>query len=505
MQNLEARRPLGHPDARPVRLESNLDAFPHPAILIDVDDRILGWNAAAAELFRKPVLAALGRRLSDLALDDALIPLRPVLDEARRTSAPVVRRPARLRLADGETRAAAVTAAPVADDAGRIVAALIVVDTPEAPAAVPVTDRRELEFLAMLAHELRNPLAPIVAAMHVMRLESRDVRTQQIRHIVERQIRHLTRLVDDLLDVSRITLGKIDLHPVPVDLAVAVGDAVEAARHLVRMGGQALRVHMPPTPIVIMADPTRATQVVSNLLSNAAKYTPPGGEITVSGAAVGGEAVITVKDTGIGIAPEMIDRIFDLFTQVDSSLAHSRGGVGIGLTLVKRLVELHGGRVEAKSAGLGSGSEFIVHWPLATRPPEAATRPAPDHGAVRGLPRRVLVVEDSRDAREMLKMALELEGHRVAVARHGNEGVEIALSLKPDAAVVDIGLPGADGYEVARELRRRLGDRVLLVALSGYGDRESQLRALGAGFDVHLVKPVDPEQLLRVLGTVAGD
>ncbi len=348
-------------------------------------------------------------------------------------------------------------------------------------------------FLAMLAHELRNPLGPIRSGIYLVgRRLSTDPLVQRARAIIERQLMHLTRLLDDLLDVARITQAKIELVKAPVELATAVSEAVEATRDLVEARGHTVRLALPEDPIRLEADPTRLVQIIGNLLHNAAKYTPGGGTITVTGRAEPDWIVFSVKDTGIGIPSEMLPRVFDLFAQVDPSPARSEGGLGIGLTLVRRLVELHGGRVTARSEGKGQGSEFIVRLPAGATTPRVAPAPSP---VPPGGERRILIVEDNADAAEMMRIALELAGHRVWVVGDGPQGAEWARRERPDVMLVDIGLPGFDGYEVARRVRAALGPAVLLVALTGYGQPQDQRRAAEAGFDLHLVKPVDPDQL----------
>jgi signal transduction histidine kinase len=356
-------------------------------------------------------------------------------------------------------------------------------------------NRHKDDFLAMLAHELRNPLAPILSAMQVIRRHpaNEDV-VQRAQEIVERQVRHQARLLDDLLDVSRITRGQIRLRRAPVELRSAVSAAVEATRPLIDARSHTLTVALPETPLRLQADATRLIQIIANLLDNAAKYTSPGGQIALAARQDGDVVVLSVRDTGVGIPLDMQSRIFELFTQVDAPIARSLGGLGLGLTLVRRLTELHGGAVAVASDGPGRGSEFTVRLPIgqAEPAPEATTPGA--HGR-----RHVLVIEDNADAREMLRVALELDGHRVESAEDGPRGVEVALRTTPDVILVDIGLPGLDGYAVGRRLRAALGDRVTLVALTGYGQSEDRRRTSEAGFDAHLVKPVDPEVLSRAL------
>jgi signal transduction histidine kinase/CheY-like chemotaxis protein len=385
----------------------------------------------------------------------------------------------------------------LADDLAR--RAALAIDNARLYRELTEADRRKDQFLAMLAHELRNPLAPVQSAVDVIRARNvADPVVRRAREVIERQVRHLAHLLDDLLDVARITEGKIELRRTRVDLGALVADAVSAHRALADARGHRVTVTLPTAPVQVEADPTRLTQIVANLLNNAAKYTPPGGRIAVVAAREGADAVVRVTDDGIGIPAETLPRIFDLFAQGPDSLARSEGGLGLGLTVVRRLVELHGGSVTARSEGPGKGSVFVVRL----RP--AAESPAPAHAEPRAagsaaVPRHVLVVEDLDDAREMLRLTLELDGHRVTVAADGAAALEAVRASLPDVALVDIGLPGMDGYEVARRLRATAGARIRLVALTGYGQPDDRDRARQAGFDAHLVKPVDPDALARAL------
>ena len=372
-------------------------------------------------------------------------------------------------------------------------------------------DQRKNEFLATLAHELRNPLGVVGTALHAVR-ESNGHASGATRplEVAERQLWHLARLVDDLLDVSRIDQGKITLRRERVDLADVVERAVESSAALFARRRHRLNLDLGDQPMPLHADPVRLEQVVDNLLTNAAKYTPEKGEVTVWARPQEGNAVLEVRDTGIGIAPEMLGRIFQLFAQADESLARSSGGLGLGLALVERLVAMHDGTVTAQSEGAGKGSRFTVSLPLAGEaaeedPPEA-TRDEP--AAVRDRPISVLLVEDNDDAREMLALLLEGRGFEVDTAPDGARGVERAQQGRYDAAVVDIGLPGLDGYEVARRVRAAEDEdedtgggarRMLLIALSGYGRSEDRERSAAAGFDHHLVKPVEPDELCKLL------
>ncbi len=380
--------------------------------------------------------------------------------------------------------------------------AQIVSEHEAARAAAEAETRARNEFLAMLAHELRNPLMTIRTAMQTIRGQAeRDPIVQRARQFVERQVGHLARLLDDLLDVSRLTRGKIELRKETVTLQTIVAAALETTRGFIDARRHGESVSLPAEPLWFEADPARITQVVGTLLDNAAKYTPRDGEIAVTGYREGGEVVLRVRDTGIGIAPEMLRSVFDLFVQADRSLAGSEGGLGVGLTLARTVVELHGGTIIAQSEGPGRGSEFVVRLPVGA----PAGPPAPDdrrRGAVQA--RQILLVEDDDNVREALRRILTLDGHRVKVARDGPEGVELALATAPEVAFIDIGLPGIDGYEVGRRIRAALGSRVLLVALTAYGLEQDRRRSSEAGFDAHLVKPSSYEELTRILGRGRG-
>ena len=361
-------------------------------------------------------------------------------------------------------------------------------------------DRRKDDFLARLGHELRNPLAPIVNALHLLeRVGERAPQGRHLRAIMARQIRHLAGLVDELLDVSRIRLGKLTLQAEPLDLCEVARRSFEALQLSRDAEGHDVALDVGPEPVVVMGDAARLEQVVGNLLQNAVKYTPRGAPIRLTVAPAAGEAVLCVRDRGIGIAPEMLPHVFQLFTQADRSLHRAQGGLGLGLALVRALVERHGGTVTGESAGLGHGSQFTVRLPLCTQ----ALAPAAGDGGPRPTrPGRILVVEDNADAREALRAVLEAEGHRVAAAVDGVAAIELAATFQPEIAFIDLGLPGLDGYEVARRLRASAAKTVWLVALTGYGQPEDRRRTQEAGFDSHLVKPVMPEQLFELIARV---
>jgi signal transduction histidine kinase len=364
-------------------------------------------------------------------------------------------------------------------------------------------DRRKDEFLAMLGHEIRNPLAPVRNGLQILRAKAgADAIVDQTTDIMTRQIDLIVRLVDDLLDVSRITQGKVVLRRERIDLASIVNQAVETARPLIDSRGHKLSVNIQREAIHIDGDPSRLAQILWNLLSNAAKYTEPGGSIRLDACQVGNEVVVSVKDTGVGISAEMLLQVFDLFIQVDHTLERSEGGLGIGLTLVRRLVELHGGSVRAVSDGLGCGSEFIVRLPASpnSSSKEVSVQAVEISSKAPSVSHRILVVDDNVDSADSLATLLELYGHKVHTVYSGTAALEVALSFQPSIILLDIGLPGMDGYEVARRLRENTRfAKVTLVALTGYGQEDDRRRTQQAGFDLHLVKPVAPEQLNHLL------
>jgi PAS domain S-box-containing protein len=370
-------------------------------------------------------------------------------------------------------------------------------------------DRRKNEFLAMLAHELRNPLAPIRHGLQIMLRTGGDAQTvKSVTELMERQVSHLVGLVDDLLDVNRISRGKIELRRRRIELAAVVTDAVEIARPLSERREHELTVTVPPEPICVNADPLRLAQVVGNLLNNACKFTEKGGRIRLSVEREGEQAVIRVRDNGMGIAADQLPRIFDMFMQADVSIERSVSGLGIGLALVKSLVEMHGGTVEAHSAGVGHGSEFVVRLPISAEAPAPQPTAPPVDERTTTAARRILVVDDNRDAAESLAMLLELTGNESHTAHDGFEAVETAAQVRPDLILLDIGLPKINGYEAARRIREQpWGKSLVLVALTGWGQDEDRQKSREAGFDAHIVKPVDPEALAKLLAEFpsAGD
>jgi PAS domain S-box-containing protein len=399
---------------------------------------------------------------------------------------------------DGRLIHVSVTISPIRDDQGKIIgASKIARDISEQKRIEEeraTADRRKDEFLAMLGHELRNPLAPIRTAADLLRLGAPlDEMQSQARDMIERQVRHLSRLVDDLLDVGRITSGIIMLRPQLLDLASVISDALDTTRTVVRTRQHRLVTSVAGGSLYVMGDATRLAQMFANLVNNAAKYTPEGGYIEVTCERTDTHAVIHVKDSGIGIEPELLDHVFDLFAQGKRGSDRSEGGLGIGLTLVRRIVELHEGTVEAHSEGNGRGSEFIVRLPLAEEPKAKAGRKAPQQKRAIGK-RKILVVDDNIDAASSLSMLMRLEGHDTREVHDGKSALSLVNEWNPDIVLLDIGLPEIDGYRVATELRRQ-GYKGTLIAITGYGMQTDREKALDAGFDLHLTKPVDTETL----------
>jgi signal transduction histidine kinase len=370
-------------------------------------------------------------------------------------------------------------------------------------AALLDADRRKDDFLAILAHELRNPLTPIRAAVAILqRLGANDPTVVAMRDLIERQALHMTRLIDDLLDVSRITQGKINLKPQPVDIGTIAKRAIESSqpaiderRHgIVVKAGEALFVN---------GDAVRLTQVIGNLINNAVKYTPEGGRIEVELGAEGGHAVVAVRDNGIGIESEYLAHVFELFGQVRHPRPHGQDGLGIGLALVQRIVEMHGGVVQARSGGANLGSEFVVRLPLLPASGAVVGSAEPPREIDRISGRRILVVDDSADCRESLTLMLQLDGNEVCTAENGAAALDAAAGFRPEIVMLDIRMPGMDGYETARRMRAEpYGQRAILIALTGWGQREHRERSRSAGFDAHLTKPLEYEALCRLLASL---
>src|SRR5262245_17911408 len=418
-------------------------------------------------------------------------------------------------VADGNERIAEVTILPIRDESGEV---LFLAPTGQdvterkrlednlrrLAADLSDADRRKNEFLAMLAHELRNPLAPISNATRALRLtDGEGPELREASAMLERQVGQMARLVDDLLDMSRITRGKIELRKERVELAPIVHQAVEAVVAQYRSMNHELTVTLPSGPVQLEADPARLAQVIGNLLNNACKFTDKGGHVWLTVVQQGDQAVIRVRDNGIGIAADDQSRLFGMFAQVDTSLERSRDGLGIGLTLVKTLVEMHGGTVQVHSAGLGRGSEFTIRLALAAAIARPSSQPAVREPIPPSVGRRILIVDDSEDGAESLAMLLQLGGHETYKAHDGQEAIKAAERLRPDAVLLDIGLPILNGYEVCRRIRREpWGQPLTIVALTGWDQEEDRHRSREAGFDAHMVKPVDHDELLRLLASL---
>ncbi len=379
----------------------------------------------------------------------------------------------------------------------------------QATLALRDADRRKDEFLATLAHELRNPLSPIRAGVDLLRvMKPIDLEVQEVLEMLDRQVQQTTRLVDDLLDVSRVTRGKIRLQLQTIDLSTVVKQAIETCRPLIDAKCQKLAISLPLESLLVVGDQIRLAQVFANLLNNASKYTDAGGRITLTVTQERNELVARVCDTGFGIEPELLPRVFDFFVQGDRSLTRSEGGLGIGLTLVLQLVQLHGGSVQAFSEGGGKGSEFVVRLPLAAEAPAADKVKSPKvigSSRISGAPRHILVVDDNADAARSLALLLKTAGHKVRIAHTGSIALEMAVTDQPDIVLLDIGLPDMDGYEVARLIRKQPWSKgIVLVAVTGWGQPEDRQRAIDAGLNHHLTKPVEYTALTELIGSVAA-
>jgi PAS domain S-box-containing protein len=504
----ERTRFLGELQAERALLNTLLDNAPVGFGFFDHELRYVRLNPALAELDGLPVEAHLGRTLRDV-----LPRMSPeVVDAFRhvlRTGTSIVSKEFRGETprTPGRPRYWLCSFYPVKTPDGAVLGAGAVVadidDRKRMEEALREADRRKDQFLAMLAHELRNPLAPISNAVEIMKVQGLGgPNFDWSVKVIEDQVKHMTRMVDDLLDVSRITRGKVVLQKEPVDLRAVVDLALEASRPLIDDYHHHLTVALPDHPVLVEVDPARMAQVLSNLLNNAAKYTDEGGEIALVAEPEGREVAIRVRDNGTGIAPELLPHIFDMFTQADQTLSRSRGGLGIGLTLVRSLVEMHRGRVTVRSAGPGLGSEFTVRLPVSADAP--ADPPADESSGADGVPRlprrRILVVDDNRSNATSLGVLLRALGQDVEMAYDGPAALELVRRRRPDLVLLDIGLPGMDGYEVARRCREDEGTRrIMLVAMTGYGKEEDRRRSQEAGFNAHLVKPVNLEDLQMIL------
>jgi len=469
----------------------------------------LQWSRSHFELLGYPPppdgLAPVALWLNTVALEDT--PRMQAEWNRAMAERDIFRSEHRRRRADGSTIWVSAAGRFFYDEQGepiRFTGVLFdITERKRAEQALREADRRKDEFLATLAHELRNPLAPIRSGLAVLRMpQVEDATRQRMLGLMERQVQHVVRLVDDLLEVSRITRGKIELRREALELRSVVHASVDAAQPLLQAARHELRVTLPPHPVLVDADATRIAQVLDNLLNNAIKYTPEGGRIHIELASRDGHADLSVQDNGTGIPPEMLERVFELFTQVDRTLGRAKGGLGIGLALVRQLVHMHGGTVHAYSEGVGTGARFVVRLPLLDRQ-DVSAAPAAASGPSADAPRlRVLVVDDNRDAADSLAIVLEACGHAVCTAYGGRQALEEVPRFRPDWVLLDIGMPGIDGNEVARRLRATPeGARLKLVAVTGWGQEEDRRLTQAAGFDAHLVKPVEPAALLDLLSS----
>jgi len=484
-------------------LASIVDSSDDAIVSKTLEGVVTSWNAGAARLFGYSAEEMVGQPIT------TLVPLELRQEEgeilARLNRGERIDHFETTRVTkDGRRVDVSLTVSPVRDAAGNIIgaskSARDISERKQAQRLLAEADRRKDEFLAMLGHELRNPLAPIRNITEVLRRTAGGNSAQQeMCTVLDRQVQHMTKLLDDLLDVSRIRQGKIRLVREPVDVLTVVARAVETTRPLIDARGHTLRLELPSEAVRVLGDVTRLVQMLGNLLNNAARYTPEGGEITISAVSRGSMIELHVIDTGAGMPAEMLPVVFDLFVQAERTMDRSQGGLGIGLTLVRTIAQLHGGSVLALSDGPGQGSEFVVSLPLLRSGRETSgleVAVAPEGRA--SARRRVLVVDDNRDASDSLALLLRLGGHQVFIAESGHAALETELAQQPDLILLDIGLPDLDGYEVARRLRAA-GCSAILAALTGYGQPEDRERALEAGFDEHLVKPVDPRALERLL------
>ncbi|HET6880459.1 MAG TPA: PAS domain S-box protein [Pirellulales bacterium] len=463
----------------------------------DLEGRITSWNPGAERLYGYTAAAIVGQLLSVLIPPDHPDDLPTIMETIKQGGHIDHFETVRVRN-DGRRLDVSLTISPIRNSEGRIIgASKIARDI----TARKEEDRRKNEFLAMLAHELRNPLAPLRTGLEVMRLSAHDGEDAELaRRMMERQLEHLVRLVDDLLDVSRISRGKLSLRLERLTLSSVVEHALELCDGLFKEHGQELAVTLPDEPLYVEADQTRLAQALCNLLNNAVKYSDRGSRIWLTVERDGHEAIIRIKDEGIGIEPDMLPKVFDLFIQVDRSLEKSKGGLGVGLTIVKRLVEMHGGTVEAFSEGHGRGSEFVVRLPIAltvVKEQGIAETQEPPH-----LPgqHRILVVDDNVDAASSLAMMLKIMGNQVRMAHDGVEAIEAAEDFRPDVILLDIGMPRMNGYDACRRIREQSwGKSPFIVALTGWGQEEDKRRSHEAGFNSHLVKPVELAALQRLL------
>lgn len=480
-------------------VESSTDAV----VSKTLESIITTWNQGAERLFGYKAEEVIGKPVTLLIPPEHIDEEPAILERIKSGESVLPYQTVRVRK-DGTLVDVSLAISPIRDSHGQIIgASKIARDVTSqklAESAARDMNRRKDEFLATLAHELRNPLAPIRQATLIAQApNATDVQKRWSHEVINRQVQNMALLLDDLLDISRITRGTLALRTQPTDLASIVAAAVETARPLIDAKRHAFSIQLPTEPVEFAADPMRLAQVLSNLLTNAAKYTDPDGRIGLAASRAGDSITISVTDTGIGIPPDAMSNLFGMFSQVKSGKDRSEGGLGIGLALAKGLVELHGGTIEARSAGTERGSEFIIRLPMRTQQTglvQPPTRPGPE----RALRRRVLIADDNRDAAESLAMLLQMEGHEVTVVHDGREAVTAFEKVRPDAALLDIGMPGLNGYEIARLIRRAPHGRdITLIAVTGWGQENDKAQATEAGFNHHFTKPVEPDAITALL------
>lgn len=491
-------------------VESSNDAI----ISKSLEGIIQSWNAAAERLFGFTAEEALGKHISIVIPPERIAEEDKIIASMKAGKRIEHYETERVR-SDGERIVVSLTISPIKDDDGNVVgASKIVRDITERKqlednlrvlaADLSENDRRKNEFLATLAHELRNPLAPMTNMLEVLKRSDGNADVLKRAHeTIERQLGQMVRLVDDLLDLNRITHDRLELRRSEVELSSVIQQAVEVARPHIDAAGHRLRVELPDEPVYLHADRTRLAQVFGNLLNNSSKYTRSEGSISLVAKRSGDEVVVTVKDNGAGIPPDKLDSIFDMFMQVDRTAERSQGGLGIGLTLVKRLVEMHGGSIEPRSAGVGMGSKFVVRLPILTEPTAAARDGS---GVAReSVQRRILIVDDNRDSADSLAMLLEITNNQTYLAHDGLEALAAVETHRPEVVLLDIGLPKLDGHEVCRRVREQpWGKDIVIIALTGWGQEEDRRKSQEAGFNGHLVKPVDYEKLLELLNELTS-
>jgi PAS domain S-box-containing protein len=478
--------------------QATFDAITDGVFLADGAGRVVRCNRALGELLGRPGDELVGLPLAVLLPDVPEAAFNRAIAGRRRETAE----------AEGGGRRLRLTLDPTPGAAGAVGILADVTAARRAEEALRAADQMKDEFLATLAHELRNPLAPIRNGLEILKLTRGDAEAAgRSLAMMERQLGHMLHLIDDLLDVNRISRGKVQLRRARFDLKAAVAAAVETSRPVIEQARHELVLVVPDGPVVVDGDAHRLAQVVSNLLNNAAKYTPAGGRVRLTVGQDAGAATVSVADNGIGIPPAMLRRVFEMFTQVDRTLEKTTGGLGVGLSLVEGLVRLHGGTVEARSEGEGEGSEFVVRLPLAPPPDggavEQESRPS---GGTPPAPRRILVVDDNVDAADSLSQLLAMFGHEVRTTHDGEAGLEEAAAFRPDLILMDIGMPRLNGYDAARRIREQpWGKDVILVALTGWGQEEDRRKSQEAGFDAHMTKPVETAAMEKLLAGLRSD